>query len=83
MARLAMVVLWPSFLIAIVAEGFFFSCFDPQDMAFIGSHIDIPPMGIYTLGFFGFWIFCGLASMLTYYLLQVPNYPTSSSGKRV
>jgi hypothetical protein len=71
--RLIMVVLWPSFLVAIVAEGFFFSLFDPSDLTFDGEHIELPALGVYTLGFFFFWAFCALASMLTCYLLEVKN----------
>ena len=73
MARLMMVVLWPSFLVAIVAEGFFFSLFDPQDLALNGTHLEVPPLAAYTVGFFCFWAFCSLASMLTCYLIGVPN----------
>ncbi|HEY0846977.1 MAG TPA: hypothetical protein VGE12_16535 [Noviherbaspirillum sp.] len=73
MARLMMVVLWPSFLVAIVAEGFFFSLFDPNDLMFFGSEADLKPMAVYSIGFFFFWLFCSLASMLTCYLIGVPN----------
>lgn len=73
MARLLMVVLWPSFLVAIVAEGFFFSLFDPNELSLVGSNIDLSPMAAYTIGFFFFWVFCALASMLTCYLIGVPN----------
>lgn len=73
MTRLIMVVLWPSFLVAIVAEGFFFSLFDPSDLTLDGEHIELPALGVYTLGFFFFWAFCSLASMLTCYLLEVKN----------
>jgi hypothetical protein len=73
MLRLVMTILWPSFLVAIVAEGFFFSFFDPQELIFIGTHYELPAIAAYTIGFFFFWIFCALASMLTYYLAIVPN----------
>lgn len=73
MARLMMVVLWPSFLVAIVAEGFFFSLFDPRDLGMLGVHLDVSPMAAYTVGFFCFWMFCALASMLTCYLVGVPS----------
>lgn len=73
MARLMMVVLWPSFLVAIVAEGFFFSLFDPYDLSLFGAEPDVSPLAVYTIGFFCFWVFCGLASMLTCYLMGVPN----------
>ncbi|KIF81479.1 hypothetical protein [Noviherbaspirillum autotrophicum] len=73
MARLMMVVLWPSFLVAIVAEGFFFSLFDPRDLGMLGIHLDVSPMTAYSVGFFCFWLFCALASMLTCYLVGMPN----------
>lgn len=73
MRRLAMVILWPSFLVAAMAEGFFFSLVDPQDLQLGGSSLSLSPMAIYTLGFFLFWMFCSLAAMLSYYLANVPN----------
>lgn len=73
MLRLMIGILWPSFLVAIVAEGFFFSLFDPHELVLIGTHIELPPIAAYTLGFFFFWTFCALASMLSYYLLNVPK----------
>lgn len=69
MLRLVLVVLWPSFLVAIVAEGFFFSFFDPHDLAIGNDHTELPAIAIYTIGFFFFWVFCSLASVLTYYLV--------------
>ena len=68
MLRLVLIVLWPSFLVAIVAEGFFFSLFDPHDLAIGGNHPDLSSIAIYTIGFFFLLIFCALASMLTCYL---------------
>ena len=65
--RLAMVVLWPSFLAAVLAEGLFFSVFSPDVLW------DVPPMAVYSVGFFFFWCLCALASMLTYYLVVVPD----------
>ena len=77
MIRLAMSILWPSFLVAIVAEGFFFSVFDPADLMLVGGHVDLPPIAAYTIGFFFFWAFCSLASMISIYLLrtELPNQP--------
>lgn len=76
MLRLALIVLWPSFLVAIVAEGFFFSLFDPRDLLIGGNHPDLSQLAIYTAGFFFFWTFCSLASMLTCYLmLSAPKRP--------
>jgi hypothetical protein len=68
-----MVILWPSFLVAIAAEGMFFSLFDPHELLAFEVEHDLSPMAIYSIGFFIFWTFCALASMLTYYLSHVPN----------
>ena len=73
MLRLAMSVLWPSFLVAIVAEGFFFSMFDPADLLMVGGHVDLKPIAVYTIGFFFFWVFGALASMLSCYLLMTED----------
>lgn len=72
MRRFAISILWPSFMVAIAAEGFFFSLFDPHDLTLAGDRIVLPHAAIYTLGFFFFWLFCSLASSLTCYLLMVP-----------
>lgn len=66
-ARLVMTVLWPSFLAAVLAVGCFFSVFDPESL---GS---MAPLAMYTVGFFSFWALTALASMLTCYLLTVPE----------
>jgi hypothetical protein len=71
MKRVAMTVLWPSFLAAALAEGCFFSLFNPDDLAQL-SGAGLTPMALYSIGFFLFWIFCSLASMLTCYLIVVP-----------
>lgn len=73
MLRLTALILWPSFLVAIVAEGFFFSLFDPDDLAFAGTPIVLSRLATYTLGFFFFWIFCSLSSLITCYLTRVPD----------
>ena len=67
MRRLAMLVLWPSFLAAAMAEGLFFSVFSP-DVLWV-----MPPVAVYSIGFFFFWCLCALASMLTYYLVAAPD----------
>ncbi len=69
MLKLAMSVLWPSFLSAIMAEGFFFSMFDPADLVMLGG-VDLPPIAAYTIGFFFFWAFCAIASMISLYLIS-------------
>lgn len=65
--RLAMTVLWPSFMAAALAEAVFFSCLDPEALSALA------PMAVYSLGFFFFWTFCTLAGLLTAYLITVPE----------
>lgn len=67
MRRLAMTVLWPSFMAAAMAEGCFFSVFEPDALS------SLPAGAVYSIGFFFFWTLCALASMLTYYLVTVPE----------
>lgn len=73
MLVLLMKILWPSFLVAIVAEGCFFSFFDPSELLYLGDQHELPPLACYTIGFFSFWIVCSMASTLTYYLANVPS----------
>ncbi|GAA4014799.1 hypothetical protein [Actimicrobium antarcticum] len=77
MLRLLMTILWPAFLAAIAATGLFFSLFDPVELLRLTLDTDLPVTACYTIGFFFFWLFCSLASMLTYYLSHVPNDRTS------
>ncbi|GGC70122.1 hypothetical protein [Undibacterium terreum] len=75
--RLLMTILWPSFLVAIAAEGLFFSLFDPLDLAPGGKHIELPAVAVYSAGFLCFWLFCALASSLSCYLLEAKVDATS------
>jgi len=70
MFRLALVILWPSFLAAIVAEGVVFSLLDPGGLPLAGIGAELPPIAIYTAGFFLLWTACALASLLTCYLMS-------------
>ena len=67
MKRLVMSVLWPAFLAASLAEACFFSWFEPQELSALA------PLAVYSVGFFFFWTFCTLGSLLTGYLIRVPD----------
>lgn len=73
MTRLILTVLWSSFLVAIVAEGCFFSLFDPGELTVRGMHAELPPIAVYTIGFFFFWIAGSIASTLALYLSGTPE----------
>jgi hypothetical protein len=67
MLQKTMTILWPSFLAAIVAEGFFFSFLSPQGLS-VASGLELSAAAIYSIGFFCFWGFTTLASLMTWYL---------------
>ncbi|MES2934103.1 MAG: hypothetical protein V4805_11530 [Pseudomonadota bacterium] len=73
MLRRVMIILWSSFLVAIIAEGCFFSLFDPHEVFIAERQIELSGLAAYTLGFFMFWGCCALSSSLTYYLLRTPS----------
>lgn len=50
-----MQIVWPAFLTAGVAELVFFSIFDPFELHFFGTPLDLSREAIYAMGFFGFW----------------------------
>jgi hypothetical protein len=65
-------VLWPSFLVAGVAEMVFFSLFDPVDIVIFGIPLDVERMPVYTIGFFAFWTIGAVSSALTVFLERSP-----------
>lgn len=73
--RFLMQVLWPAFLMAAVAEGVFFSMFDPLELDFVGLHLSASREAAYTIGFFVFWALFTASSGLTYLLGQGSERP--------
>jgi hypothetical protein len=78
LSRAIAVVLWPSFVSAVVATAAFFSQVDPHVL-----HLATCPeweisreLG-YTLGFFMFWGVTTLSSLFTYILLRTPAGPSA------
>jgi len=60
-------VLWPSFMVAIVATGLFFSAFDPDNLYPFGQETEISRLGIYSIGFLSFWLISTVAGIGTLY----------------
>jgi hypothetical protein len=48
-------ILWPSFVVAGVANALFFTVFDPEELIAFGEPVNFSRIGAYSLGFFGFW----------------------------
>ena len=60
-------VLWPSFLVAGAATGLFFSAFDPADLFPFGEDTGLSRLGVYTIGFFTFWLITAISGIGTLY----------------
>ena len=60
-------ILWPSFLVAIVASGLFFSAFDPDDLYPFGEPAGVSRLGIYSIGFLLFWLVSAVSGIGTLY----------------
>jgi len=69
-SRKLIYILWPSFLVAALAVGVFFTMVDPSDLHLFGTPIEASDVGVYTLGFFVFWAFAAASSALTCFLMR-------------
>jgi hypothetical protein len=67
-ARSLIYILWPSFLVAGVAEVLFFTVFDPQEFSFFGAKLEAGRTALYSIGFFLFWAFAAASSAFTCFL---------------
>jgi hypothetical protein len=74
-------VLWPSFLVAVVATGAFFSAFDPRDLIAFDTQLDISRLGVYTIGFFIFWLITAVSGLGTLYF-AITNCMRQDPGNR-
>jgi hypothetical protein len=61
-------VLWPSFIVGGIAEGIFFTLFDPMDLHLFGSPLALSGTAVYTIGFFAFWLLAASSSAFTCFL---------------
>ncbi|HEV8647447.1 MAG TPA: hypothetical protein VGR01_17945, partial [Burkholderiales bacterium] len=63
-------VLWPSFIVAGVAEVVFFTAFDPQELIVFGEPVAWSRIAMYSIGFFVFWALTAATSALTCFFQQ-------------
>ena len=61
-------ILWPSFIVAGVAEAVFFTFFDPGDLIVFGEPVGLGRTAVYSIGFFAFWAATAASSALTCFL---------------
>jgi hypothetical protein len=60
-------ILWPSFLVAVLADLIFITLFDPLEVLYRGEAQIDHRLGAYTVGFFTFWLLGITSSALTCY----------------
>lgn len=58
-------ILWPSFLVAGIAEALFFTVIDPQELYLFGEPVDFSRLATYSIGFFCFWALGAASSLST------------------
>ena len=75
LGRFLVYVLWPAFLMSVVAVGVFFSMIDPQELDVVGLHLADSREAAYTVGFFLFWALFSLSSGLTWWLAKSDRPP--------
>ena len=68
MIKLAMWILWPSFVAAGIGVGIVFTLIDPDELVVLGNHVHAPRMAIYTLGFFILWAIAACSSAMSSFL---------------
>lgn len=61
-------VLWPSFLVAALAEGIFFTVINPRELYLLGQPVHYSALATYSIGFLGFWLVCAASSLTTIFL---------------
>lgn len=66
-------VLWPSFVLAGIAEGLFFTVVDPQELYLFGVPVYFSRIATYSIGFFSFWALGAASSLMTCYLSRTSS----------
>jgi len=66
-------ILWPSFIIAGIADIIFTSAFDPLEIVYRGEPLIEHRIAAYTIGFFFFWVICIGSSAMTCYFQRGAN----------
>ena len=66
-------ILWPSFLVAGIADVIFTTLFDPLELMYRGEALIEHRVAAYTIGFFVFWLLCISSSMLTCYFQRTAD----------
>lgn len=61
-------ILWPSFVVAGIAEVLFFTLIDPQELYLFGEPVSFSKIATYSISFFAFWALCAASSTFTCFI---------------
>jgi hypothetical protein len=61
-------ILWPSFIVAGVAEVLFFTVFDPMELPIPWEGASLSRLDVYSVGFLLFWVLAAASSAFTCFL---------------
>lgn len=64
-------IIWPSFLIAGIAEILFFTLINPQELYLLGQPVNFSAIATYSIGYFGFWVICAASSYATCFFQRI------------
>lgn len=73
-------IFWPSFIVAGVAEGLFFTIVDPQELYLFGEAVNFSRTATYSIGFLAFWAICASSSMFTCFLQRTAREVNKGVG---
>lgn len=75
-------ILWPSFVLAGIAEIVFFTLVSPQELYLFGQPVHYSNITTYSLGFLMFWTLCAATSAATLWLARTSEKinPPGNSG---
>jgi hypothetical protein len=73
-------VLWPSFIVAGVAEGLFFTVVNPQELYLFGEPVHFSTLATLSIGFLSFWAICAGSSLFTCFLQKTPGEINGRGG---
>lgn len=68
--KIAILILWPSFIVGGIGEVIFFTAFDPRELYLFGEVTQLSRMAVYSVGFFLCWAFAAASSALTVFLVR-------------
>jgi hypothetical protein len=66
-------VVWPAFMIAVVAEFLFVLVIDPQELYLFGQSVKMSNVATYSIGVFAFFLVAVASSLGTWYLMRSPR----------